>query len=182
MAERPFAVVHISVNVDVFWGQERADMSSEFIKQILRDREAQRELMKRNRELGRLGKSQAPMLFKMLKDQVSSHVAEFNREDSSGQSPIEFHFQPSNKFTVRHSNFPVITLDVELDDDAGTISYRRTEKKSASAETNTAEEGVMFVMSGSNADQAYYSIKGEPYREQERVSALLLTPILRSIP
>jgi hypothetical protein len=155
-------------------------VSSEWINKIVQDRRAQRELQKQTQEQARIGRTQAPNLFRMLKDQVERDVADFNREESG--YALQFTFVPSSIFSVRYNNFPVISLDVELALDAGTMSYKRIEKSSASADTITAEEGTIFIMSGSNADQAYYSIKGREFREQAEVSAFLLSPVFRAVP
>jgi hypothetical protein len=170
-----------SVHVDLIWELgigKRIDMASDWIKAILQEKDGQRELARQNHEMAKRGEMQAPNLFRMLKDQVQKDVAEFNRACPSGPL-VDFGFQPSSKFTVRHSTFPVIQLDVTLE--TGTISCRRTEKKSSSADT-TVDESTIFVMSGSNMDQAYFSIKGNEYREESQVSELLLTPIFRALP
>jgi len=154
-------------------------MSSAWIRQIIQDKEAQRELTKQNMEMVRRGESSAPMLFRTLKDRIARDVADFNRE--SGNTPVlDFHFNPSNQFTVRHSTFPVIKLDVTLK--GAVIEYRRTEKKSSSADNIPAEEGEIFIMAGSNVDAAYFSIKGIEYREEEEISKILLAPIFQALP
>jgi len=156
-------------------------MGREWIKQVTQDRQAREALLQTNVELMHIGKTQASNLFRMLKDEVSASVDEFNRDNGRGQRLIEFGFQPSNKFVVRHSSFPVITLTVTLEE-GGSVNYKRQEKKSSTAEHIVAEEGVIFIMAGSNVDQAYYSIEGKDYREQDCVAELLLKPIFLAVP
>jgi len=153
-------------------------MSSTWIRTIIQGKEAQRELTKQSLEMLRRGESAAPMLFRMLKDQVEKDVAEFNRE--LGSKVVDFQFTPSSHFRVRHSVFPIITLDVTLKESV--IEYRRAEKKSASADQTVVAEGEIFSVAGSTVDAAYYSIKGEKFAEERQVSEFLLSPIFQAVP
>jgi hypothetical protein len=173
-------MARLSIRMDLQWRTEgNSDMSKAWIGKIIQDREAQRELTKRNQEMLRRGEASAPMRFRSLKDQVEKDVVDFKR-DSVNTQALSFHFTPSSHFMVRYNEFPVITLEVTLKD--AVIEYHRREKKSASAENSIVEEGEIFIMAGSIVDAAYFKIKGKEFREEAEVSEFLLSPIFRALP
>ena len=99
-------------------------MSSQWIKAICKEKEIQRERDTAQIEMARRGEASAPRMFQYLKDQVQKDVAQFCKECSV---KLVFNYSPSSKFTVRHSDFPVVELTVTID--GSTISYSQKGKE-----------------------------------------------------
>lgn len=64
----------------------------------------------------------APRLFRALSNRIQSDIKQYHV--NGGNQDLFYFFTPSNKFAVRKSNYPSVTLEVELKEVAIEYSYR----------------------------------------------------------
>jgi hypothetical protein len=173
----------ISLRFDLFWEPRTikagtGNMSSDWIQKIVMDKEEQRAASLQDAEAIRRSERAAGRMLKALADQVERDVAEFKK--ASSLANLEYGFTPSQRFTVTHSNYPVLELEVILDRAELTCRYRA--KKSASAQLETILEKTLFIMAGSRPDQEFFSIEGKECRVPAEISRILLEPLLSNLP
>jgi hypothetical protein len=146
---------------------------SDWLKQLIQEKAYQSDLAAEDRRSDKLSGQHSPILFRRLSDQVGRDVKVYNE---SGYEKVELDFTEVS-FTVLHSTFPHVKLEVRLDGEI--IRYTRTHKLSTSAEESHVD-GEIFV-EAERMDRAYYSIKGARYANEDKVSEFLLEPVLRAV-
>jgi hypothetical protein len=152
--------------------------NGEWLKDLLKQRQAREDAQMRQGEYDEIAKSQAlPMLRKLAK-QVESEINTYSR--GGGLAGVRFDsscFEKGDGFQVGRDQYPTIFLRVQLRPSAAILDVIKTWRASTGAETSRAESTILIVATG--PDQIYYRMAGTNYTEEARVSAALLEPLLK---